>query len=412
MCIGQLVELGKQPAAGQQAEVHPVEIREHRHVDADPLGDRSDRVHADDPAPGAEQREVGPAHARHEHVGRRSHLVEEPRPGDGPGQPATPAPGSAIWARSADQPSPVQLLLLLGHPGRLRDGVEPAHRVVDVAGQRDQHARDLVAQLLVLAFGTGRDRHHGHQRPLGPSRPASSSRRRNPPETQARITSFTVASKTRPTSFTSSSGTDSDGVALPVRDRAVERGPRRGEETRRRLLAPGRPARGCACRGPPPPPLRPGACSASHPAGGPARRPRAAASARWTAAAAGSTPSGSGTTRVLGVQVEEGGQHGGAAHPVEDGVMHLGHQRRAITLQTLDHVHLPQRPVGVERAAHHRGHEGVQLGLARPATAGWPGSGGRRARSRGRRPRPGGAARRAPGWPAAGTGRPGAAAAG
>ena len=40
------------------------------------------------------------------------------------------------------------------------------------------------------------------------SSPRASSRRRSPPETQARITSLTVASKTRPTSFTSSSGTE------------------------------------------------------------------------------------------------------------------------------------------------------------------------------------------------------------
>ena len=44
-------------------------------------------------------------------------------------------------------------------------------------------------------------------------------------------------------------------------------------------------------------------------------------------------------------------------------MVHLGDQRRAITLEPLDHVHLPQRPVGVELAAHDRGHEGVQLGL-------------------------------------------------
>ena len=43
-----------------------------------------------------------------------------------------------------------------------------------------------------------------------PPSPRASSNRRNPPETTARITSLTVASKTRPTSFTSSSGTESD----------------------------------------------------------------------------------------------------------------------------------------------------------------------------------------------------------
>src|SRR6202451_247271 len=38
--------------------------------------------------------------------------------------------------------------------------------------------------------------------------PRAANNRRSPPETHAKITSFTVASKTRPTSFTSSSGTE------------------------------------------------------------------------------------------------------------------------------------------------------------------------------------------------------------
>ena len=44
--------------------------------------------------------------------------------------------------------------------------------------------------------------------------------------------------------------------------------------------------------------------------------------------------------------------------------MHLGDQRRAVLLQPLDHVHLPQRAVGVELAAHHPRHERVELGLS------------------------------------------------
>ena len=46
------------------------------------------------------------------------------------------------------------------------------------------------------------------------SSPRESSRRRRPPETPAKITSFTVASKTRPTSLTSSSGRESDAKRL------------------------------------------------------------------------------------------------------------------------------------------------------------------------------------------------------
>ena len=44
--------------------------------------------------------------------------------------------------------------------------------------------------------------------------------------------------------------------------------------------------------------------------------------------------------------------------------MHLGDQRSAITLQPLDDVHLPQRAVGIELAAHGGRHERVEL---RPA---------------------------------------------
>ena len=42
--------------------------------------------------------------------------------------------------------------------------------------------------------------------------------------------------------------------------------------------------------------------------------------------------------------------------------MHLGDQGGAIALESLDHVHLPQGPVGVEWSAHGGGHERVQLG--------------------------------------------------
>ncbi len=63
-------------------------------------------------------------------------------------------------------------------------------------------------------------------------------------------------------------------------------------------------------------------------------------------------------------EVEERRQHRRTAHPVEDRVMHLGHQRRPLPLEPLHDVHLPQRAVGIERPAHHRRHERVELGLA------------------------------------------------
>ena len=39
----QLLHLGQQLAARKEPEVDPVEVREHRHVEPRPLGDRPDR---------------------------------------------------------------------------------------------------------------------------------------------------------------------------------------------------------------------------------------------------------------------------------------------------------------------------------------------------------------------------------
>ena len=65
-----------------------------------------------------------------------------------------------------------------------------------------------------------------------------------------------------------------------------------------------------------------------------------------------------------GAQVQEGGQDRGATDAVENGVMHLGEQRGAAPVQPFDHEHLPQRAIGVERAAHGGGHERIELGPA------------------------------------------------
>ena len=186
------------------------------------------------------------------------------------------------------------------------------------------------------------------------------------------MTSFTVASKTRPTSFTSSSGSESDANRLPVGDGAVERGPRRGEEPGRRLLAPRRQL----------PVVHPEVGHRLHAglqrAQGRTRLPR-----QRRGRVAQHLRVGRQRRRVplrrqrhdarSRGEVEERRQHGSTAHPVEDGVMHLGDQRRAVTLEPLDHVHLPQRPVGVEWSAHDRRHECVQARPCRRATAGWPG---------------------------------------
>jgi hypothetical protein len=62
-----------------------------------------------------------------------------------------------------------------------------------------------------------------------------------------------------------------------------------------------------------------------------------------------------------GIEIEEGSQDGRPADAIEDGVMHLGDQRRAFAGQTFDQIHLPQGTVRVEPTAHDRGDEGVEL---------------------------------------------------
>ena len=84
--------------------------------------------------------------------------------------------------------------------------------------------------------------------------------------------------------------------------------------------------------------------------------------------------------------------------------MHLGDQRRAITLQPFDDVHLPQRAVGVERAAHGATPRTRRAPPGHPAKEGWPGRGGRPIRNRGRPPTPGDGGPTAPAGPVAGRG--------
>ena len=186
----------------------------------------------------------------------------------------------------------MQLLLLLGDPRRLCDRVQPEHRVVDVARQRDEHPRDLVPQRLRLPLGARRDRHHRDQRLLG----------------------LLPAGRQEPTQTTRDAGQDDvvhgrledppdlldvverqgeRGEPLAVGDGAVERGTRRSEEAGRRLFAPLAPAHGCASRGRPPPPPPPAACSGLRRVASPVTRRHGAASARSRAAAPGSTPAAS-----------------------------------------------------------------------------------------------------------------------
>jgi hypothetical protein len=62
-----------------------------------------------------------------------------------------------------------------------------------------------------------------------------------------------------------------------------------------------------------------------------------------------------------GIEIEEGSQDGRSADAIENGVMHLGDQRRAFARQTFDQIHLPQGPVRVEPTAHDRGDESVEF---------------------------------------------------
>ncbi len=97
---------------------------------------------------------------------------------------------------------------------------------------------------------------------------------------------------------------------------------------------------------------------------------RAKEEAAWSSiwaldgSAAGSHAGGSATTRARGVRSRKAAKHGRPADAVEDGVVHLGDERRPLPFQPFDDVHLPQRPVRVEAAAHDRRHETVELGCA------------------------------------------------
>ena len=297
----------------------------------------------------------------------------------------------------------MQLLLLLGHPGRLGNGIEPGHRVVDVAGQRDQHPRDLVAQLLGLPLGPRRHRHHGHHRPLGLL--AAVGQQAAQPTRDAGQDHVVHRGLERPADQLHVVERDRQpGKALAVRDGAVERRAWRREEPGRRLLAASRQLAVVHAQ------IRhrldPGLQGAEGRSRLPGQRRGGVAQHLRVGRQGGRVPFG-GQLHQAGPrrQVQERRQHRGAADPVEDGVVHLGHQRRALPLEALDHVHLPERPIRIQLAAHDRR---PRRRPARPvlrARAGWPGRGGRPGRSPGRRPTPGGADRTAPAAPVGAWGR-------
>ncbi len=192
------------------------------------------------------------------------------------------------------------------------------------------------------------------------SSPRSSSRRRSPPETTARMHVVHRGLEHPADQFHVIERDRERGKAPPIRHRPVERRPRRGEEPGRWLLAPARQL------------------SIVHPEVGHRLHPgvQRAPGVTWLPHERGRrVPQHLGVGGQRGwapfrrqrhhpgsrVQVHERRQHRGTAHPVEDGVMHLGNQRRATPLEPLDHMHLPQGAVGVELAAHDTRHERVEL---------------------------------------------------
>ena len=71
-----------------------------------------------------------------------------------------------------------------------------------------------------------------------------------------------------------------------------------------------------------------------------------------------------GDRAALGGEVEELGQELCPGHAVDDGVVHLGDQPDHPVGHALDDVHLPRRLLRRERAAHHLGDRGPELGVA------------------------------------------------
>ena len=61
--------------------------------------------------------------------------------------------------------------------------------------------------------------------------------------------------------------------------------------------------------------------------------------------------------------VEQDAHHLGARNPVHRGVMHLRQHRHRAVLQTVDHIHLPQRARPVQVASDQMGHLLGQLAL-------------------------------------------------
>jgi len=127
-------------------------------------------------------------------------------------------------------------------------------------------------------------------------------------------------------------------------------------------------------------------------------------SARWTAASRGATP-GAASTRAAGLRSRNAASTEAPLTPSRwRGAP--WHQRGALPLEALNHVHLPQRASGraggsSPRRRTRRARPSARRRQARPAEVIV------QLRSRGRPPRPGGAARRAPGWRAGETVPPG-----
>ena len=267
---------------------------------------------------------------------------------------------------------------------------EAGRRIDDPVGQRDQHGRHPVAESTPLLLRPHRHRHHAPPASRRAARPGPRRSERMAPAVTASTTSLAVPPSTSRTRWHVVEGQLGEGHPPVGRDGPVDRGPW-GLERRRRqrtlhLAVPiaqaanrlHRPAHRAhhrlgvtGKRGQHIAPLihvvrqRVGRPPGVTPTA--LRRPsvhRHPADRHPSFAGPGRRPIGRNRGRGdgSGGQVEERRHHLRPRHPVDDGVVHLGHQGEVSSLQPLDHMELPQWPAPVERSRGQVGDQGRQLG--------------------------------------------------
>ena len=114
-----------------------------------------------------------------------------------------------------------------------------------------------------------------------------------------------------------------------------------------------RPARRRPCASPPPPGAPP-----DWPGAGPPGRARR----EWAAGRRRAAPSGATVAAGARLEVEQLHHQLGPGRAVEHGMVELHDHPGTAVGQPLDDVHLPQRPMAVERAGQHVGGDGLEVG--------------------------------------------------